>query len=154
VDNLRSIVSRIKWRSVLAVALIIGVLFILGSNLPSGYNVSGNVGVGVSISPATVRAGEASDIEVRLRNYDRDGHITVVVKGQTYEPEIIFSDDGGQSFVSAPIRIGPEGERKIVVSVKSQASTLSGKYPVDIVARTEDMVNPPKNRVFLNVRRD
>ena len=129
------------------------VIVLLAKNFPGGYQVGGNVGIYVNANPSTIEPGGTSTLEVELKNVNSKDEIIATVKGQTFDDDITFSEGDSKAYTSQSIKIGPEGVKKITVKVKSKATALQGKYPIDITATAEDADKSAQQRVFLTVEK-
>lgn len=137
----------------LALALLLAVLASLIEYAPSGFSEEAGIGLKVKAKPARIEPGSETTLEIELRNTNTDRNLSVVVTGKSFESVIVFAESFNQDYGSAPIRIGPEGTRKISLAVKTKPEALEGKYPIDVMAMEEGQVEGPKSRVFLEIEK-
>jgi len=133
--------------------LVFVVIVLLIRNFPGSYQVGGNVGLYVNANPSTIEPGGTSTLEVELKNVNSKDEITATVKGQTFDDDITFSEGDSKTYASQSIKIGPEGVKRITVKVKSKASALQGKYPIDVTATAQGGDKSAQQRVFLTVEK-
>jgi uncharacterized membrane protein len=152
-DNVKSVVSRIKWRSVVALILFVAVLVLLWQSMPGSFAVGSGVGIRVSPNPATIVPGGSTSLDVELKNVKDKGDVSVVVKAQAYDKNLAFDDSGTQNYGSASITLGPQETRKVKLKVKSQPGILEGKYTFDFIAVPSGEDIGAETRVSLTVEK-
>ncbi|MFH1055829.1 MAG: hypothetical protein V1744_07045 [Candidatus Altiarchaeota archaeon] len=152
-EKLNSLVSRIRWKSVIAVILLVAVAYTLIQYFPGGYQTSGNIGLKVSAKPDSMTPGGSTTLEVEVKNMNSKEEVTVTIRGRTFEKEIMFADTQTQNYASDPIQIGPQGVRKLSLSVKSSRAALEGEYPVEVTVSAEGVDKPPEKMVLIKVER-
>jgi hypothetical protein len=152
-SKIKSVIHRIRWRSVLAVVLLVAFAAVAFNFLPAGYQVGGGVGLKVRATPDSLSPGGASTIEAELKNTDSDRTVKVVVKSRAHDASLIFDETYTQAYESVPISIGPQGTKKITFKLKTKADSLEGRYPVDVTATEEGKAEGAEKRIFLTVKK-
>ncbi|MBD3388216.1 MAG: hypothetical protein GF416_03980 [Candidatus Altiarchaeales archaeon] len=153
ITRIRSIVYRIRWRSVIAVLLLVAVAALLFTSMPSGFRVTGGVGLKVKADPAKIPPGGSTTLQIELKNVESDEKATLVVEGNANDDDIYFEESYTQSYRSMSIPIGPQGTRKTSFKVKTKPGILEGRYTIDVTARNEQdpESREARTRVFLEV---
>jgi hypothetical protein len=153
VENIKSLASRIRWRSVIALILLVIVAAVLLKTMPGSFATVGSVGIRVTADPSSVSPGASSTLDVELKNVNAKGDVTVTVKAQTYDRNIYFEDSNSQTYGSASISIGPQETRKIKMKVKTRPETLEGQYSLDFSALSSGSDKGPETRLTLSVEK-
>jgi len=153
VERIKSVVSRIRWKSVFAVVLLVALAAVAFKWLPAGYQTGGGLGLRVSANPPKVAPGGLTTLEAELKNLDSDRSVKVLVKARTYDAELVFEETYGQEYDGLPISIGPQGARKITFKINSKPTALEGKYPVDVTAAEEGGGEGAAKRIFLTIEK-
>ncbi len=151
VDRIRSVVSRIRWRSVLAVLLFVAVLAVLFTSFPTGYSIGGGMGLKVKANPDRIKPGGTATLETELKNVRADENIVVTIHAKTYDSDLVFEESYSQEYESLDIAIGPEGVRKTSFRVKCKPTAYEGRYPIDVYASAEGEDRQAETRVFVTV---
>jgi hypothetical protein len=153
VESIKSLAARIKWRSVLAVILLIALVAVIYQSMPGGYSVASGVGIRVSADPTTVSPGGSSVVDVELKNVNEKGDVSVVVTAKTYDVNLYFDELQSQSYKSALINIGPQETRRISVKVASKKGILQGNYNIDFTATQDGNEKGASARLPLTVEK-
>jgi hypothetical protein len=152
-ENVASIVSRIRWKSIIALILLLGAGYAAVSMMQGGYSIGGDVGLRVTANPSKVQPGSSSALDVELRNMDDKKDLTVVVSAQTYDRSLYFEENTAQTYTGQPVKLGPQETRRISLKVKTKPEILQGKYSVDFKATPQGDDKGAENRVFLTVEK-
>lgn len=133
-ESPRSFLYRIRWGSVIALVLLVLAFYVLYTSAPSGYNVSGGVGIFAEVDPAVASPGQTINIKVELKNMYSDKGMTVVLRGKTYNDMIFFDETFAQTYSSKQITIGPQEIRRINILLRTKSDIYIGKYTIDLEA--------------------
>jgi hypothetical protein len=150
-ENVRSLIQRVRWRSVLAVVLLIIVCYLIYTSLPGGYSVGGGIGIWASIDPTSIAPGEPVVVSVELKNMRSDKGLMVYIRGLTYNENLFFDETYAQSYTSQKISIGPQEIRRLSLKMRSKDVILDGKYALDSSAYEEGKEAGASQRIFLDV---
>ncbi len=154
-EKLKSIIERIRWRSVLAVLLLIAVVIIIFTQLPTGYEVGagGNIGLWAAVEPASIVPGDEAVVNVELKNMNTEKGLNVIVTGETYTELLSFEVSRyDKLFQSEKISVGPQEIRRLSVKMRSKQGILDGKYSIDVKAFEEGKEDSgAKQRVFIEI---
>jgi len=148
---IRSIIYRIRWRSVIALLLLVACAYILLANMPSGYNVGGGIGLWAQAKPDTIKPGATSYVLVELKNLQAKEGMVVSITGLTYDENLIFDDTYAQTYSGQPITIGPEELRKLSFKIRARDGILPGEYRVLIRAEQAGKPGTAEKSVTVNV---
>jgi hypothetical protein len=152
-EKLGSLASRIRWRSVLALVLLIALVAVLIQSMPGSYSTGGGIGLRVTVSPTKIAPGGAAVLDVELKNVNDKSDAVVSVEAKTYDPGLTFTDSLAQSYRSNIIKIGPQETRRLKVDLKSRNGILEGKYTVDFTATPEGSATGAQTRASITVER-
>ncbi len=143
---------RVRWGSVLAVVALFAIVYLVYNYFPSGYSVSGGVGIWASASPSKIMPGNSTVISVEIKNMDSENQMLVQVRGLSYDDNLFFDNTYSQSDSSDGIMLGPQAVRKISFKMRSKKEALAGRYPVDISAlEVGKEEGGAMSRVFIDV---
>lgn len=151
IARILSTVKRIRWGSVIALALLVVFFFTFLGSFPSGYEVGGQVGLKVVAKPEKIHPGGSTVLEIELKNLNPEATVDVVVEGQTHDNNLIFEESYTQTYRSASIKVGPQGVRKTSFRVKTKPGTLEGRYRIDVLAKDQLSDGRADSRVFVDV---
>ena len=144
VVSFRSLIYRIRWTSVFALVLLLGLIYLLITTLPGGYSVEGDIGLYAFSDPPSIEPNKEALMEVEIKNINSVSEMTVVITGLTYDSNLIFFDTYSQNFLSDPINIGPQEVRRVAFRIRSKPEALFGEYRVKISA---EKVGQPDTKV-------
>ncbi len=147
--SFRSLIYRIKWKSLIALALLIGTVYVVLNSIPTGYQVGGDIGLWAEVRPDVIGSSDIATVEVELKNMKEKDSILVLVKCTTHDENLLFDDTYAQTYQSKPITIGPQEIRKIDFKIRSRPSILPGEYRVNVIA--EEVGNEEKGRAERSV---
>lgn len=150
-NKLMTILSRIRWSSVIGLVLVVAVVALLIYSIPSRGNVKGNIGLNVKADPSTIKIGEKSTIEVEVKNVNAEDEATVYVLAKTRVDDLLFTSTGDTYVSMREILIGPKESRKLTFEVKPEPSALPGKYGVDVSANEKSYAEGAEATVYINV---
>lgn len=154
-DKLKSLISRIRWPSVIAVLLLFVALYLAYTYIPSGYQVGGGIGLYAGLEPSAIVPGEDAVVEVELKNMNSDKGLEVYIKGLTYHESLFFEDTYAQTYTSSKITIGPQEIRKLSLKLRSREGIMDGKYAIDLKAYENGKEDKgAKQRVFIEIQQD
>ena len=154
-QNLKSIIYRVRWGSVIALLLLVALIYVLLTNLPGGYQVGGGIGIWAQANPSSVQPGDTSTIEVEMKNMDSDKEKTVFVRAITYDQNLFFDQTYAQTYQSEKIKVGPQEVRKISFILKTKPTVLDGRYRIDIKALEEAReTNGAESKIFFDVKKE
>ncbi|MEA3254333.1 MAG: hypothetical protein U9Q22_00680 [Candidatus Altiarchaeota archaeon] len=149
---LKSIISRVKWKSVLGlisfIALILFVLWAILTLNPFGPGYKGEEDIQIRswVDPGRVDLKGKSTVWIDVMNRG-DEKVEVDVDLQTYDKNLIFEKTGNQRTNESRI-LGPRESRELDFKVNVNAPD-SGKYGIKIlVTHTGESI---EDEVFLNV---
>jgi uncharacterized membrane protein len=152
-DRLRSLLSRVRWGSVIAVILLVIAVAIIYSKIPSGYNIGGNIGLSASVMETSVSPGSDIVLSLELKNMDSVKAMDIQVSGTTYHELLIFDETYTKSYVSQIISIGPQETRKFSIKLRSQQGIIPGQYAIDLKAYERGkQENGATQRIFINIK--
>ncbi len=151
-ERLKSVVSRIRWKSVFALLLLAATAYVVVEALPGGYAVGGDVGIRVSADPPEVSPGGSAMLDVELKNLRESRDMAIIVSGQTYDPNVYFDDTYAQTYGSRSINIGPQETRKLTLKVRVKPEALQGSYVIDFKATPQDS-GGAETRLAIDVER-
>jgi uncharacterized membrane protein len=152
-ENVASVLGRIRWKSVLAVILLLGVAVVVLQYMPSSYQVSNGVGIKVSPNPSTISPGGSSVVDIELKNVNADKDLTVNLDTRTYDRNILFDAANSQTYRISSISIGPQETRKLNLKVKSNPETMQGTYTIDFKAIPLGEDKGAESRVSIKVEK-
>jgi hypothetical protein len=144
-------IARIKWKSVLALIIVIAAMYFLVKSFPTGYSVKNNIGLKVSSNPEQISPGYISTINVEIKNLNRERMITVGVKAKTSDQSMFFTETYSGEYFRGGITIGPQETRKLRFDVKSKAGSLEGRYGVTVYAIEDGKVEGVEDTLFIEV---
>lgn len=134
-EKLKSLIERIKWRSILAVLLLVAVIAVIFFSLPAGSETSSSgIRISASIDTSSINAGDTMTVDVELQNMNSDKGLEVYLKGLTYTELLFFDETYSQTFTTSKITIGPQERRRLAILLRSKPGILDGKYSVDLTA--------------------
>jgi len=152
-DQIKSLIARIRWQSVLALLLFVVVIVVLFKSLPGGYQIGGGLGLKVTANPWKIVPGDSTTLDVELKNINKDRNVSVIVKAQTYDKNLFFEESYAQSYGTASISLGPQEMRKLKFKVKSKPDIIEGKYTIDFSATPTGEGKGVENRVSLEIEK-
>ncbi|MFH1789248.1 MAG: hypothetical protein ABH834_07695 [Candidatus Altiarchaeota archaeon] len=153
-EKLASMLKRVRWVSVIGLLLFIIIIAFLIMQIPTGYSVQGDVGVGVSADPSTVKIGERSTIDIEVKNMNKDREVIVYVEAKTYDDQFLFTNTGDKYASKRDIIVGPKESRKLSFEVRPLTDALPGKYRIDVKAREKSYAEGAEDTVYVKVVKD
>lgn len=148
--DIKSILSRIKWKSVVAVILFIVIIFFAFKNLPSQHKVKDDLGVSAVVDPDVIGPGGKSAIDIEIENFNKDEDVDVIVTAKSYDEKLVFYEFYNTT-VQREIKVGPTEIRKLKFKVKLQPGALEGKYRIDVEAKEKNKGSGAEYQVYLTV---
>jgi len=137
--------------SVIGVLVLIVLVVVVLTSIPSKYDVKGNVGVTVDADPASIGVGDKSTIMIEIKNMDKDDEVTVDVEAKTYDKNFLFTRSGEQHTYQRGVAVGPKEVRNLKFDVRAMSGALPGKYRVDVSAREKSYAEGAEDKVFIKV---
>lgn len=153
-EKLKHMLGRVRWVSVLGLLLFIIVIGFLIMQIPKGYSVQGDVGVGASADPSTIKIGERSKIEIEIKNMNKEREVTVYVEAKTYDDQFLFTHTGDRYASKRDVVIGPKESRQFSFEVRPLPDALEGKYRIDVKAREKSYADGAEDTVYVKVVKD
>ena len=148
-----NILSRIKWRNVFVVLILLGVVFFVVKFLPLNYKVKDNIGLKASVSPDRLNVGERAKVSVEIKNMYPSSDATVVLSASTYDKNLLFMETSTQNFQSGDIKVGPSETREVSFTVEARKEALAGNYRVDVKVAEKGSSAGAEDTLFLKVER-
>ena len=145
--------SRIRWKNVIIVLVLLLVIAFLIWSIPSKYRVKDNIGLKVSIDPDTIKVGERTRIGVEVKNLYPQSDTIVAVSALTYDDSLVFMETGAKDYRSSDIKIGPSETRQIAVTLESKNAALAGNYRIDVLVKEKGKVEGTQDTIFLKVEK-
>ncbi len=152
--DVQDTIARIKWRSVLALLVVIIVLFFLVTSinpLTTGYSVRNNIGLKTDVKPSSIMPGDISTIRVELMNLNKEKTVTLGIKAKTTDKNIFFTETYSGDYMRGGITIGPQETRKLKFDIKSKDGSLAGKYGIVISAVEDGKIEGSESTVFIDL---
>jgi len=142
-DTLKEVSSRIKWKSVLAVLIVLAIVLLVFRNIPSGYTVKDDVGLKAYANPDTIKLDGRTSLEIEIKNTGQERGIETLVSANAYDQNIIFTNTSSTS-VELSVKIGPKEVRKLSFEIQLSPGALEGTYCIDVTVKPEGRIEGVK----------
>lgn len=152
IQSVKNVVSRIKWRSVGALLILIAVVLLLLNSIKPGYTYLGNVGVKATLEPDEIMVGERATLRIEVANINKDDDVTISVAATARNQDLVFEPNLRSDMSEDDVRIGPKESRILKFVVRPKGEVLEGKYRIDVVARESSMTEGAEEIVYLYVK--
>lgn len=157
---LKSFMARVKWPSVLLVAVLIVIvgilLYLISENVSPGFTVEDDLGIRVSVEPKTIEVGDSDGaaLAVEVTNRDERDDVTVTVSAETHDANFVFGypDENATKAVREGIVIGPGEIKKVSFTAHATPDALEGQYLVDVEAAKNRLENVEES-IYVDVEK-
>lgn len=154
-DRLKTLLSRVRWTSVIALLLLMAVFIFILVKIPfSSSNVQGNIVLDANAVPGRIKLGERSTIEIEVRNTDKYERAEVDVEAKTHDDYFIFVESAESYIVEEGVQIGPQETRRLKFRVRAVPGARPGKYRIDVKAREKNYAESAEDQVYVKVTED
>ncbi|MDD5111629.1 MAG: hypothetical protein PHG85_03725 [Candidatus Altiarchaeota archaeon] len=150
-DSLKEVGSRIRWKSVLAVIVVVFIAIIALTSLPSGYTVKDDIGIKAAANPDTIKPNGKTTLEIEVKNMKED-RVEVEIGAKAYDELLTFSNTSSTQ-VMTTVKIGPKEVRRLYFDMELMDGALEGKYGIEISAKPENKIEGVVYQLYINVRK-
>ncbi|MFH1721747.1 MAG: hypothetical protein ABH950_03985 [Candidatus Altiarchaeota archaeon] len=156
----RSIVARVKWRSVFLlivfVAVVVFLLYLISQNVTPGFTTDNNLGIRVSAEPSTIEIGDSdgAKVSVEVTNDEEAEDVTVSVTAETHDENFVFGfpAENGTKASEEGVVVGPGEIKKVDFQVFALKGAHEGTYLIDVEAR-KDAIDKVTESIYVKVKK-
>ena len=144
------IISRIRWKSVMVVLLVIVIIAIAFSSVnlfSSGYMGKKDIKIRTWLDPSTVDLNGKSIVWSEVKNTGQED-VWILLNLDTDDPALLFKDTENQS-TSEFIKLGPGESRKLDFKIELVYASYSGDYGINILLKYDE--EEIKDKIYLKV---
>ncbi|MBD3262309.1 MAG: hypothetical protein GF334_11710 [Candidatus Altiarchaeales archaeon] len=150
-EQVKTLLSRIRWSSVLFSLFALLILLLALKLLLSSASVSGSVSVKSSIEPDVVSPAGSAVLTVEIENRDDELKDYVSFVSRSFDSVIYFNRTLSKEFKQDEFSIGPREKRVFRLRVHSSPQSREGRYSLETTVYSNLSEEPAVDSSFLEV---
>lgn len=151
-QQLKNIISRVRWSSVLFSLFALLVLLVALKLLLNSASVSGSVSVRSSLDPRSVSSGGSAVLTLEIENRDDEGTDHISFVSRSYDSAVYFNRTFSKTFRQDEFSIGPREKRVFRLQVHSSPRSREGRYALETTVQSRLSEEPAVDTSFLEIK--